>query len=398
MHVKEVSVMKNNQRLRPPWQRMLMAGVPVALAVGLAACSSSGSSSTANSQATASSPGQKQAEAVVSADTSEPASIGITQPVGKPIPTGKHIVLVYSGQGAIGTELVYTPFKQAAKLLGWNVTSLYPALPTPQDLQQALNQAIQLKPDAVIIAAVDDADFQTQINTLQSMHIPVIANSSPDLTGGPITLSLMGAQGEAALARVAGAKAVADLGGKGELGVIGLQGYKIVQDYTAGFYDEVRQTCPACTIKETDLSLTSLGTTDGTDIVNFLRANPGIKGLLLGYDGLGSDLYTAAKSAGITLPKIYSIATLPTGVQAALEGELTATVPVDYNDLGWRDADALARIFTGQTPSALAQDVIYERPVIWSEQYHNVPSLPSGDAFPGVVTSYQAQYEKLWGK
>ena len=45
-------------------------------------------------------------------------------------------------QGAVGTELVYTPFKAAAKLLGWNVTSLYPALPTPQDLQQALNQAM----------------------------------------------------------------------------------------------------------------------------------------------------------------------------------------------------------------------------------------------------------------
>jgi ABC-type sugar transport system substrate-binding protein len=402
MHVKEVSVMRKNQRLRPPWQRMLMAGVPVVLAVGLAACSSSGSSSSsstgATSQATASSPGLKQAEAVVSADTSAPTSIGITQPVGKPIPTGKHIVLVYSGQGAVGTELVYTPFKAAAKVLGWNVTSLYPALPTPQDLQQALNQAIQLKPDAVVIAAVDDADFQTQINTLHSMHIPVISDFSPDPTGGPITLSLMGAAGQAALTRVAGAKAVADLGGKGELGIVGLEGYKIVQDYDTGFYDEVRATCPACTIKETDLPLTSLGTTDGTDIVNFLRANPDIKGLMLGYDGVGSDLYTAAKSAGITLPKIYSSATLPTGVQAALEGELTATVPVDYNDLGWRDADALARIFTGQTASALAQDVMYERPVIWSEQYHNVPSLPSDNSFPGVVTSYQAQYETLWGK
>ena len=394
--------MRNNQRLRPPWQRMLMAGVPVVLAVGLAACSSSGSSSSsstgATSQATASSPGLKQAEAVVSADTSAPTSIGITQPVGKPIPTGKHIVLVYSGQGAVGTELVYTPFKAAAKVLGWNVTSLYPALPTPQDLQQALNQAIQLKPDAVVIAAVDDADFQTQINTLHSMHIPVISDFSPDPTGGPITLSLMGAAGQAALTSVAGAKAVADLGGKGELGVIGLQGYKIVQEYDTGFYDEVHQTCPACTIKETDLPLTSLGTSDGTDIVNFLRANPGITGVLIGYDGLGSDLFTAAKSAGITLPKVYSIATLPTGVQAAEEGELTATVPVDYTDLGWRDADALARIFTGQTASALAQDVLYERPVIWSTQYHNVPSLPSDNSFPGVVATDQAQYEKLWGK
>ena len=215
--------MGNNKRLASRWQRMLMAGLPVALIVGLAACSSSGSNSSgASATSSASSPGLIQAQAIVKADTLVPGSIGITQLVGKPIPAGKHIVLIYSGQGAVGTQLVYTPFKQAAKVLGWNVTSLYPALPTPQDLQQALSQAIQLHPDAVVIAAVDDADFRSQINTLASMHIPVISDFSPDPTGGPITLSLMGAEGQAALARVIGAKAVADLGGSGELGVIGL--------------------------------------------------------------------------------------------------------------------------------------------------------------------------------
>jgi ribose transport system ATP-binding protein len=53
---------------------------------------------------------------------------------------------------------------------------------------------------------------------------------------------------------------------------------------------------------------------------------------------------------------------------------------VDYPEMGWRDADALARIFTGQTASALSQDVVYERPVIWSDQYHNVPDLASGSS------------------
>jgi hypothetical protein len=73
-------------------------------------------------------------------------------------------------------------------------------------------------------------------------------------------------------------------------------------------------------------------------------------------------------------------------------------VPVDYDELGWRDADALARIFTGQTASALSQDVIYERPIIWSTQYRNVPASSSSGTFPAIVTDYQAQYEKLWGK
>ena len=391
--------MRNSKRVRRSWERPLLAAVAGGLVVGLAACgSSSGSSTSASNDASASSPGVKQAQAVVSADTKAPTSIGLTEPVGKAIPAGKHIVLIYPGQSAVGGQIVFTGFKQAASLLGWKVSSLYPALPTPQDLQQALNQAIQLHPDAVIINSVDDVEFQSQVAKLHSMNIPVIADFSPDSTGGPITLSLYGAQGQGELAKVAGAKAVAELGGKGELGVIGLQGYTIVQEYDKGFYSEVKQTCPACTIKENDLPLTSLGTSDGSDIVNFLRANPNIKGLLLGYDGLGSDLFTAAKSAGVTLPKIYSVSTVPTGIQAAASGEISATVPVDYPELGWRDADALARIFTGQTSSAQSQDIKYERPIIWSSQYHNVPSLSSGDTFPAIVTSYQAEYKKLWGK
>ncbi len=335
---------------------------------------------------------------MVNAHTAVPTVIGPTQAVGKPIPTGKHIVLIYPGQSAVGGQIVFTGFKQAAQKLGWSVTSLYPAVPTPQDLQQAMNQAIQLHPDAVIINSVDDVEFQKQVATLQSMHIPVIADFSPDSTGGPITLSLMGAQGQGALASVIGAKAVADLGGSGELGVIGLQGYTIVQDYTAYFKTEVKKLCPSCSIVENDLPLTSLGTSDGSDIVNFLRANPKIKGLLIGYDGLGSDLFSAAKQAGITLPKIYSVSTVPTGIQAVSSGELSATAPVDYPELGWRDADALARIFTGQAASAQSQDVVYERPVIWSDQYHNVPDLGAGSSFPAIVTTYEAQYEKLWGK
>jgi hypothetical protein len=53
------------------------------------------------------------------------------------------------------------------------------------------------------------------------------------------------------------------------------------------------------------------------------------------------------------------------------------------------------RIFDLSVGEALG---LAERPVIWSGQYHNVPALPSDNSFPGVVTSYQAQYEKLWGK
>ena len=75
-----------------------------------------------------------------------------------------------------------------------------------------------------------------------------------------------------------------------------------------------------------------------------------------------------------------------------LNGERTATAPADYNVVGWQAADALARIFTGQSPK---EDLKYQSPVIWSKQYNNVPS---GSGFPATVANYQAQFKKLWGK
>jgi hypothetical protein len=51
-----------------------------------------------------------------------------------------------------------------------------------------------------------------------------------------------------------------------------------------------------------------------------------------------------------------------------------ATVPVDCIDLGWWDADALARTQPAASP---ARDVIF-RPVISSERYRTVVGLPSG--------------------
>ncbi len=385
--------MRRDRLLRP-----LGALATAALAVGgLAACgggsSSAGSSGSAVNQA-----GLQAAQAAAKADSVAPTSIGPTMPIGKPIPTGKKIVLVYGGKAAEGGALVFDGFQAAAKELGWSVTSLHPDEPTPQDLQQAVGQAVQLHPDAVITTSVDMTAFQSQAEALQKAKIPLLSNFGPNPTGGPLTLQLMGAEGQGQLAAAIGNKVISDLGGKGEIGVVGLQGYEIVQKYSQYFLNTVQQRCPGCTIKSTQLTLASLGTTAGSDITNFVRANPKIKALFLGYDGLGSSLFSAAKSAGVKLPPVYSMSTLPTSIPVIASGTLTASAPVDLYELGWRTADALARIFTGQTASALTEDVKYERPMIWSSEYKNVPSVAGGNTFPSVVTSYQQQYEKLWGK
>ena len=386
--------------MRPPrFKAPLVSAalVVVLLTLAVAGCgSSSRSSSSATSQSagsTSASSGSSStaaAERIVDQHIKDPTSIGPQTPIGKPIPTGKRIVAINCGPE--GCALTMDAFKQAASVLGWNVTELTPTQPTPQLIQGVFDQAVRLHPDAVLTSALPLVAFRREAAQLKAAKIPLISVYGPDPTGGPLTLQIFGADGDNALARVIAAKTVADLGGKGTIATIVLSGYPIIAEYTAAYTTEVKKLCPACTFKSLTVQPTSLGTTDGTDIVNFLRANPGVSALFLGYEQLGEDLTSAAKAAGLTLPKTYSESTTTAGVQAVLDGERTATAPADYNIVGWQAADALARIFTGQSPK---EDLKYQSPVIWSKQYHDVPS---GSGFPATVANYQAQFKKLWGK
>jgi ribose transport system substrate-binding protein len=401
---------EGRQRLRR-WRTLAAGGtVAMALAVAVTGCGSSHkgsgnsgaaatSGSTSGGSSDPGSAGFAKAAALAKTYSKPPASTGVTAAIGKKVPTGKHIVFVGAGQSAVGTNTSYVGFQQAMKILGWTLTEVQPAEPTPADLQQALSTAIRDKPDAVVISAIAEAGITTQLKQLKAMHIPVVSFFGPDPAGGLLTAQVDGVPGQELLTAAVADKALADMGSPGEIGIIGLQGYSIVQKYTAGFLGQVHKLCPSCTIKTTLVPLQDLGTNDGQDIVNFVRANPKIKALFVGYDGMDANLFSAAKSAGVTLPKTYSSGTLPTSIQNIASGALTASAPIDYYEVGFRVADSLVRIFTGQS-NTLGEDVgsHYERPTVWSKSFGNVPPAPSGNAFPSVVKSYQQQYKKLWGK
>jgi ABC-type sugar transport system substrate-binding protein len=337
------------------------------------------------------------AQEIVDAHTEAPTAIGPTEPVGVPIPPNKHVVVIGCGPGAEGCQHTFTALGEAADVLGWQVDEVNPPSPAPADLQAAFDQAIRMSPDAVVYGAVSITSFERQAAQLRTMGIPLIGVYGSEPTGGDITLQVMGSEDEVELTRTLAAQTVVDLGGTGTIGVVGLDGYPIVKATNDAYIAEIQRLCASCEIEETSLSPASLGTTAGTDIVNFLRANPAIKGVLLGYDGLGAALVPAAASAGVDLPYVYSISTVTTGVQQVKDGDTRATVPVDYGETGWRIADALARIFTDQTDAALTQDSVNPTPVIWSSEHDNVPSV-SGDTFPPVVEGYAEQYQELWGK
>ncbi len=334
-----------------------------------------------------------EAKAFVSAHITNPTQIPVTTPVGKKIPTGKLVDILNCGPA--GCTYATNAFKQAAAVLGWRVKEYTPAEPTPQLVQNDMTQIVNDHPAAVVVTALPTIEYPHQAAALKAAHIPLIELYGTDPTSGTAPLEIDGVGFDDALAQALADKTTVDLGGKGTVADVILSGYPIIAAYTAAYNAQLKKVCPACKIISTTIAPTSLGTTDGTDIVNFLRANPGVNALFLSYEQVGEDLASAAKGAGITLPKTYSEAPTIAGVQAAAAGVRTATAPVDYNENGWQVADALARLFTGQST---APDENSGPPVIWAKEYHNIPAATSSTVFPTDNPNYQAQFKKLWGK
>lgn len=374
-----------------------LAGSATALSLVLTACGG-GKAESARSATAADTAGIKAATAAAETYRAAPASIGITKPVGKPIPTGKTIVNIGAGPGGLGTIIMQNEMAKAVELLGWKLQFIQPQAPTPQLFQQALDQAVALHPDAVIINTVEVAPVANQLAKLKAAHIPVISNTAPDPSGGPILMQIYGVDALGRLATAIADKILADMGKPGTIGIADIQGYTIINKYIEVFKQEIGRRCPSCTLVTTAVSAASLGTTAGSDITNFVRAHSGMDALFVGYDGMGTNLFSAARSAGVTLPRTYSLAPAPASIPSIASGQLTASVALDQGEEGWRTLDALARVFTGQPEDALQQDATYPRPMVWSKSFDNVPAKPSGNTFPDVVGNYRDQYRQLWGK
>lgn len=333
--------------------------------------------------------GVAAAEAKLEGHT-EATEIGPTKPIGKAIPKGKTILFVNCGQPAcVNTAKAV---KEGAGTLGWKVDEIA-AQPTPESIQGSFDEALRRKPDGIVSMGFGSALYPKQLADAEKAKIPVMSVAGTEESGEKgITFEPHGPEGSGAATRLLADKTAADLDGSGQVGVIQLTGYPVIESYTAAYVDELEQACPECSVKKLSVQPTSLGKDAAPKIANFLRANPDTKALFFSYDLLSAGLPAAAKAAGVTVPKTYSYAPDAPGIQALNAGERTAAFLFPYNESGYQVVDAFARLFTG---GDVADSQEGPNETLVGQEYDNVPE--TGDPFPAVVADYQAQYAKLWG-
>jgi ribose transport system substrate-binding protein len=336
--------------------------------VAVTACgSSSGSSSTAGSGA--SSKGDlTTADKLAAQWAQRPTQIPVSQPIGKPIPTGKRIDFINCGVTACTS--LYKNLNDAAKTLGWTVKQIN-TTGTPESVQAAWKQAVTDKPDAVVASGFPRAVFSQQLKQLQQMKIPVVESSTDDVEGGGIDLILSKPKDLGPEGQILASWITKDSGGKAHTLYVDLPVYNILKPVRQYFEANYAKLCAGCKLDKIDIPLTAIGKDVPDRVVSYLRAHPDVN-------------YVA-----------YSLGALNVGdaenYQYIASGQTHAALAFSNIDQTWVWAVALARLFTGQ-PIDVDRKAHLPYMLITKDNL-----ISTGSEFP-LVKDYQEQWKKLWGK
>jgi ribose transport system substrate-binding protein len=377
------------------WSRPVrIAVLPVLLgivAVAITACggSSSGSGTSSSANGASTSGALSQADKLAARWSQRPAKIPVTQPIGKPIPTGKRIDFINCGVTAC--TVLYNNLNQAAKTLGWTVKQIN-TQGTPESVQAAWKQAVSDRPDAVVASGFPRSVFAQQLKQLQQMKIPVIESSADDVVGGGIDLLLAAPKDLSPEGQILASWIAKDSGAKAHTLYVDLPNYTILKPVHQYFDKYYAQLCPGCKADTLDIPVTAIGKDVPDRVVSYLRAHPDVNYVAYSLGALNVGVPAALRQAGLA-NKVKIIVNVGSAenYQYIASGQTHAAMAYSNVDQTWVWADALARLFTGQS---IDVDRKAQLPYMLITKDN---LISTGAEFP-LVANYQQQWKKLWGK
>jgi ABC-type sugar transport system substrate-binding protein len=319
-----------------------------------------------------------------------PTSIGRTDKITKPIPTGEHIAFIGCGNPSCDQEGQVV--QQAAKTLDWSVTVINTD-GTPGTEKAAFDQAVREKVAGIVYTSVDASTFASDVPALKANGTFVTACCVTDpvspTTGIDYSIDTVAQtpiKGKAMAAWVS-----ADSNGHADTVWVDVPAFSILKVFENGFIAGMKQYCPGCQVNNLDIPVTALGNGATTQIVSYLRANPNVKYVISSIDDLNIGLPAALRAAGLSDVKIGGEGPVATNIQYIRSGQQSFTLAFAYYEDLYAQVDAIARHVAGvPVPPSTT-------PPMWLITQSNAPEPPTS-AFIPIVTDVQAQYEALWGK
>jgi ribose transport system substrate-binding protein len=310
---------------------------------------------------------------------------------------GKTIVYVSADQRNGGALGVSKGVEEAGAALGWQVRVL-DGKGTAAGASAAIDQAIALKPDGIVLGTVDTVQAKTQIDKANAAGITVVGwHSAPD--PGPVASPKLFANITTKAEDVGKATAMQAIDdSKGTAGAVLFTDsvYAIAIKKSDAMRDELKK-CGGCTVLETQDTPLADTAARMQPLTSNLISKHGAKWTY----GLGiNDLYfdyslAAARSAGKAASGPLKFVSAGDGSESAFQrvrdGQYQiGTVAEPLNLQGWECVDELNRAFNNQPWSGYTPGVH-----LVTKENITFDGGPSNRYDPD--NGYRDQYKKVWG-
>lgn len=288
--------------------------------------------------------------------------------------------------------------EEAGKAIGWNVRVI-DGQGSVSARTAALNQALALKPDGIVVGGFDTTEQKTAFGNAAKAGIPLVGWNAGPKPGPDSAAGLFANVTTTAddIAEAAALWAVADSGGKAGVVIFTDSQYSIAI-YKARAMEAVIKKCPGCTVLSFEDSPIADSATRMPSLTTSLLQRFGAKWTHslaindLYFDFWGSSLKAAGKK-GDDLPRAVSAGD---GSEAAYQrirakNYQSATVPGPLNMQGWQVVDEMNRAFAKAPWSGYV-------PVVHVVTAENVNRDGGAKNVYDPENGYRDQYRKIWGR
>ena len=364
-----------------------------ACVVALTACGSDddGEGAATASSSSGSSAGVTKAKELVAEQSKTPTSINVDEPLeGKPAP-GKTIVQLKCSVPEC--QEIYDGLAESAKVVGWTTKDVNMG-PTPEEVNQAFDQALALNPSAIVISGIPLAVWQTSADKAKAAGVPVLNISSTDkatgVDGNGIVATINGAAVTGGMGEMTGNFAVADSDGKANVALFTVPDFPTLKPWADETQKAIKANCPDCKSKIVDAEVGDIGSKLPQTIVSTIQQDPDITHVALAFGGMSTGVRPALNEAGFNKVKIIGEGSVASNLEALRQGNEQMWAAQVSKMQGWYANDILLRHFNDQPLGKLENDLIYPTQILTPD------NAPEGKQYLEPA-DYQAQFKKLWG-
>ncbi|MBU1803066.1 MAG: substrate-binding domain-containing protein [Actinobacteria bacterium] len=352
------------------------------------------SSSTDEEEGSGGAPAASVAKAQEAVDgwLEKPTSIGDLQPLTERPPTDIHTVYIHTTTTT--SEISYKGIVAAGEVLGWRVTELLTGA-TPEDYANTFQQALDLRPDAIMINAAAKEVYEALLPQAEELGIVVISDNAAAEPGGALlSTAIDGPPQFEAFGRQIANYVVATSESTPHVQLFTLPVFQLLSSFDEAFEAELTKLWPGSTVEVSEEQVTGIGNAIPGSVVGAVTREPEANWVVFDFGSAAAGVPQALAVAGVSdrvqiagaAPDAMAIDTLAQGATSAWA---TLTSPI----AGWRMMDLLARHFVGDDVKA-AEDVLLPLQLLTEDNVDDAV-LDSDGNYVGQE-GYEQQFAKLW--